>query len=204
MTTNIQLYAMAFQDRSDRVRWLLEEMNVPYTNHFLDRARGDMNETSYRKINSMGRVPTIVDGEVILFESSAICMYLADKYSLGKLAPRHEDVEERAEYTKWMIWSVGSLECVIARMFTHVSNENEKAQTHAYVKDQCKILSLPLTEILSKQDYILKSGFSAADIMLAAILPGAFDYIIKGNVYLENYMNRLTERASAKKAKVFE
>lgn len=203
MTRNIQLYHFHMQDRSDRVRWLLEEMKVPYENKFLDKAKGELLTPEYLKLNPMGRVPTIVDGEVIMFESAAICMYLADKYSYGNLAPKLED-SNRAEYTKWMIWSVGSLECVIARMFTHVSTEAEKTETHKFVKAQCEILAKPLLEVLSKQDYILKSGFSAADIMLAAILPGAYDYIIKGNVILENYMKRLMDRSAAKSAKVFE
>jgi len=203
MSEKIKLYHFHMQDRSDRVRWLLEEMNVPYENKFLDKAKGELKSPEYLKINSMGRVPTIVDGEVIMFESAAICMYLADKFSYGKLAPKIDD-PNRPEYTKWMIWSVGSLECVIARMFTHVNTDAEKAETHAFVKVQCEILSKPLTETLSKHDYILSNGFSAADIMLAAILPGAYDFIIKGNPVLENYMKRLMERPSATRAKVFE
>lgn len=194
---------MAYQDRSDRVRWLLEEMNVPYSNHFLNREKGEMDTPSYRAINKMGRVPTIVDGEITLFESAAICMYLADSYSYGTLAPKMEDKKLRAEYTKWMVFSVGSLECVIARMFTHVSTPEETKITHEYVEKQCEIFKLVLNPILEKQDYILSSGFSAADIMLAAIIPGAHDFLVKGNAPLEAYMNRLMTRASAVKAKVF-
>ena len=190
------------QDRSDRVRWLLEEMNTPYENKFLNKDRGELQTAEYLKLNPMGRVPTIVDGKTILFESSAICMYLADKYSYGKLAPKLDD-PNRAEYLKWMIWSVGSLECVIARMFTHVNTPEETKVTHDFVKAQCDILTKAISPILSSQEYILSSGFSAADIMLGAILPGAWDFIIKDNTPLEKYMDRLMNRASAKAAHVF-
>lgn len=203
MNTKIQLYHFSMQDRSDRVRWLLEEMQVPYENKTLNIASGELKSANYLKLNPMGRVPTIVDGEVVLFESAAICMYLADKYSLGKLAPKFDD-PTRADYTKWMIWSVGSLECVVARMFTHTKNEEEKKITHAYVKEQCEILLKPLLEVLSKQEYILKSGFSAADIMLAAIIPGAYDYIVKDRSILKEYQEKLMKRPAAIKAKVFE
>jgi glutathione S-transferase len=199
----IKLYCMAYQDRSDRVRWLLEEMSIPYTNYFLDKDAGEMNTAEYRKLNPMGRVPTVIDGNQILFESAAICMSLADKYSSGVLAPKFEDTELRAEYTKWMIFSVGSLECVIARMFTHVSNAEETKTTHDYVKQQCDIFKLVLNPILSKQDYILATGFSAADIMLAAIIPGAYDYLVKENPPIMAYMERLMKRDAAIKAKVF-
>lgn len=203
MSNKIDLYCMAYQDRSDRVRWLLEEMNVPYTNHFLDKTRGDMNSLNYRALNPMGRVPTIVDGEIILNESAAICTYLADRYSYGKLAPKIEDIKLRAEYTKWMHFSTGSLECVIARMFTHVNTLSEKEITYKFVAEQCEIFKLALNPILSKQDYILPTGLSAADIMLATIIPGAMDFLVKGNPPLEKYMDRMMNREAAIKAKVF-
>ncbi len=203
MKKPIDLYAMAYQDRSDRVRWLLEEMEVSYTNHFLKKSEGEMNSPSYRAINSMGRVPTIVDGDVTLYESAAICMYLADRYGLGKLAPHYENVALRAEYTKWMIWSTASLESVIARMFTHVSTPEETEVTHKYVKDQCEIMKLALLPVLSKQDYILSTGFSAADIMLAAVIPGAQEFLVSPNPEISRYMERLMNRPAAIKAKVF-
>lgn len=203
MTKQIDLYSMAYQDRSDRVRWLLEEMNVPYKNHFLKKDLGEMNSPEYRKLNPMGRVPTIIDGEIVLHESAAIVMYLADKYSLGQLAPKHDHVELRSEYTKWMIFSVGSLECVIARMFTHMNSPEESAITVKFVKEQCEIMSQVLLPILSKQDYILSSGFSAADIMLGAIIPGAQDYLVTPHSAISKYMERLKQRPAAIRAQVF-
>lgn len=204
MTKPIDLYARAYQDRSDRVRWLLEEMNTPYINHFLDRAAGELNTPEYRKLNPMGRVPTIVDGDIVLHESAAICMYLADKYSYGKLAPKMENTKERALYTQWMVYSVGTLEAVIARMFTHRNTPEEEAVTLKYVKEQCDFFKLTLNPILSRQDYILGSGFSAADIVIAAVIPGAHDYLVKGNPPLEKYMERMKSRSAAIKVKVFE
>lgn len=199
----LKLYAMAYQDRSDRVRWLLEEMKIPYTNIFLDKEKGEMNTPSYRAINPMGRVPTVVDGDQILFESAAICMSLADKYSYGVLAPTMEQVELRAEYTKWMIFSVGSLECAVARMFTHMNTPEEEKITRDYVSAQCSIFLEVLNPILAKQDYIMSSGFSVADIMLAAVIPGAHDYLVKNNPPLLRYMDRLMSREAAIRARVF-
>ena len=200
----IDLYSMAYQDRSDRVRWLLEEMNVPYTNHFLKKNQGEMNTPEYRKLNPMGRVPTIIDNGLVLHESAAICMYLADKYSLGKLAPHYQDEKLRAEYTKWMVFSVGSLECVIARMFTHMNTPEEEKVTRQYVSEQCQIMSQVIVPVLSQQEFILSSGFSAADIMLGAVIPGANDYLMKPYPVIKQYMERLMSRESAIRAKVFE
>lgn len=203
MTKPIDLYAQGWQDRSDRVRWLLEEMKVPYTNHFLNKSAGELNTPEYRKLNPMGRVPTIVDGDIIMSESAAVCMYLADRYSYGTLAPKMEDVSLRAEYTKWMVFSVGTLESVIARMFTHVGTKEEEAVTHKFVKEQSEIFKLVLNPVLETQDYILSTGFSAADIMLAAVIPGAQDYLVTNNPPIQKYMDRMMARSAAIKAKVF-
>lgn len=198
----IDIYCMANQDRSDRVRWLLEELQVPYTDHYLKKKNGDMNAPEYRALNPMGRTPTINDNGKIVFESGGICLYLADRFPEGKLAPGIND-PERAEYLQWMVWSVASLECVIARMFTHRRTPEEKAVTEAFVKEQCEILKLALIPVLSRQEYILKSGFSAADIMLAAVLPGAWDYIVEPNPSIKAYMQRLMARPAAVKTAVF-
>ncbi|MDG0817242.1 glutathione S-transferase family protein [Bdellovibrio svalbardensis] len=200
---HIDLYCMANQDRSDRVRWLLEELGVPYKDHYLKKKHGHLNTTEYRDLNPMGRVPTIRDHGVVIHESAAICLYLADKFQDRGLAPKI-DSPERGLYLQWMVWSVGSLECVIARMFTHVRTEEEKKATHEFVKEQCEILKLALIPVLSKHDYILQSGFSAADIMLAAIIPGAWDYLVEPNPVIKKYMERLMQRPAAVRAKVFE
>lgn len=199
----IEIFCMANQDRSDRVRWLLEELGVSYKDTYLKRKSGELNSPEYRAINPTGRVPTIKDGDTILHESGAICLYLADKYSEKNLAPKLES-PERAVYLQWMVWSVASLEAVVARMFTHVNTEEQKKETHQFVKEQCEILKLALLPVLENQDYILKSGFSAADIMLGAVIPGAWDYLVEPHPALKRYMERLMARPAAVKTKVFE
>ncbi len=198
----LELYCMAKQDRSDRVRWLLEELELPYNDHFLKKKNGDLNAESYRRLNPMGRTPTLIDDTTVIYESGAVCLYLADKYGSNKLAPAINS-PDRADYLKWMVWSVASLECVIARMFTHMNTEPEKITTLAFVKEQCEVFKLVLNPILEKQDYILKSGFSAADIMLATIIPGAWDDLVEPNPAIKSYMQRLMKKPAAIKADVF-
>lgn len=199
----VEIFCMANQDRSDRVRWLLEELEIPYKDHYLKKKNGDLNSPEYRKINPMGRVPTIHIDDQYIYESGAICIYLADKFKEKQLAPEVHS-SERAQYLQWMVWSVASLECVVARMFTHVKTEEQKKETHQFVKEQCENFKLALVPILEKQDYILASGFSAADIMLAAIIPGAWDYLVEPNPAIKKYMERLMSRPAAIKTKVFE
>lgn len=199
----IKIYCMANQDRSDRVRWLIEELNLPYTDKYLSPKKGELLSPEYLALNPMGRVPTVQDGDLTLHESGAICLYLADRYQKPKLAPDLNS-PERAHYLQWMVWSVASLECVVARMFTHVSTEEQKQETHQYVQSQCQILEKVLLPILSKQEYILSSGFSAADIMLGAVIPGAWNFLVEPHPVIKEYMQRLINRPAAQRAKVFE
>lgn len=200
----IQLYSFAFQDRSDRVRWLMEELQVPYENNMLDRSKNELKSESYLKLNPMGRVPTLIDQDTVIYESVGICLYLADKYKKISLAP---DVNspERAAYLQWMVFSVGSLECVVAKMFTFKDkSEAEINLIKSEVKTQCEILKLALNSVLEKQPYLLKSGFSAADIMMAAVIPGAAEYLMTPGSAIEKYMKNLMARPAAIKVHVFE
>jgi len=205
--TKIKLYSMAYQDRSDRVRWLMEEIGLPYENIFLSTTPDwKISDPDYRLLNPMNRVPTIVDGNTTLYESAAICLYLADKYSYGKLAPTI-DSPHRAQYLKWMASSVGTYEAVIARLFTHMKSDLEKFQTRDYAAQQAEFWKKELLPLLSRQEYLLPTGFSACDIMMAAIIgnheaPG-YEFVAKGHPALESYIDRLTKREAAKRAKVF-
>ncbi|MBC7467223.1 MAG: glutathione S-transferase family protein [Bdellovibrio sp.] len=203
MSKPIQIYAMAKQDRSDRVRWLLEELNAPYEDHFLKKSAGEMQSPQYLKLNPMGRVPTIVDGDTVVYESGAVCLYLADKFIEKGLAPKL-DSAERAAYLQWMVFSVGSLEAVVARMFTFAGKtDSQVAEIKTQVQEQCTILKLALNSVLQKQDYLLASGFSAADIMMAAVIPGAAEYLMEDGSAIKKYMDRLMKRPAAVKAEVF-
>jgi len=206
MTKPIQLYYSYFQDRSDRVRWTLEEIKqfktLEYVDCHLDREKNEHKKEAYLKLNPQGRIPTIVDGETILFESQAIVSYLSDKYALGKLAPNF-DHPDRALYYQWMAWSVGSLECVIARMFTHKNTPEESAATDAFVQKECLVLQAPLLKTLAHQEYLLPSGFSSADIMVGSILPGAQEFIVDPHPTISAYLERLKGRDGCIKAKVF-
>lgn len=201
----IQIYCMANQDRSDRVRWLLEEMNVPYEDHYLSKKRPEREASDYVKLNPMARTPTIIDGETKIFESAGICLYLADKYGIEKgLAPRL-DAKERPEYLQWMTFSTGSLEAVVAWMFAlGGKTEEQKKFILSWVKEQCEILKKPLNETLSQREFLLESGFSAADIIMAAVIPGAAEHLMEPGSPVARYMQRMMKRPAAVRAKVFE
>ena len=82
----MKLY-FAPRTRATRPRWMLEELGHPYTIIHVDLDAKENREPGYLRVHPLGRVPVLVDGDVTIFESIAICMYLADKYLERGLAP---------------------------------------------------------------------------------------------------------------------
>ena len=89
--------------RSFTARWMLEEIGVPYRVETIDIRKGDQKRPDYLRLNPMGKVPALTDGDVVVTENPAICMYLADRYAYGTLAPKI-DASERGAYLRWMVF----------------------------------------------------------------------------------------------------
>lgn len=72
--------------RGRTVRWMLEEIGMPYETVYLDFGTA-MKAAEYRAINPMGKVPTLRHGHTVITEAAAICAYLADAFPQTGLAP---------------------------------------------------------------------------------------------------------------------
>jgi len=75
------------QSRATRVRWMLEELGIPYELAPVDMMKGEHKQPAYLKVHPLGALPAIEDDGGSLFESAAIIMQLADKYPEKNLAP---------------------------------------------------------------------------------------------------------------------
>jgi glutathione S-transferase len=94
--------------RSQRVLWLLEELNLEYEIKRYERDLKTMlAPASLRKVHPLGKSPIITDGTLTIAESGAIVEYLVDQYGNGKLAPL-SDTSERLRYTYWLHYAEGS------------------------------------------------------------------------------------------------
>src|SRR5438874_13750739 len=95
--------------RAGRVRWMLEELAVPYEISRLDPALRQQKDPAYLALNPNGTVPTLTDGDVTMYESAAICMYLADKFPDAGLAPPLGS-RDRALYYQWIVYAMVTVE----------------------------------------------------------------------------------------------
>ena len=80
------------------VRWMLEEVGVPYRTEILDYGT-TMKQPDYLAINPMGKVPSLRHSAVVVTECAAICAYLADAFPGAQLAP---PPRVRGAYYRWL------------------------------------------------------------------------------------------------------
>jgi glutathione S-transferase len=88
---------------------VLEGLGQKYDLVLVDRAKDAQKSTEYRKINPNGRIPTLVDGELVLFEAAAIVLHLVDKHPEAGLAPK-VGTPERAKFYQWIVFLTNSLQ----------------------------------------------------------------------------------------------
>ena len=166
----IKLYGIP-ESRAARCLWLLEELGIPYENvpvHFL----GGTRTTEYLKINPNGRIPTLDDGGLMLFESLAINLHLARKYDAGKgLWPDSHDDQSRA--TQWSFWAATEIETqmvkvLMNRLFLPEAQRSEAAalEGEASLRDAVAVLD----GFLEGRSFLLGETFSVADLNVFSVL----------------------------------
>lgn len=155
--------------RASRPRWALEELGLTYEIIPINLQQGEQKTPDYLKINPMGTVPALQDGNVTMFESAAIVCYLADKYPEGKLAPIASSAE-RAQYYQWMFFSMATLDANVVGYFYHTQLYPEGKRIPAFAElcvHSFKTGAKVLSEHLKDRPFLLGDTFSAADIMMA-------------------------------------
>ena len=88
---------------------LLEEIGAPYALQYVDRNVHAHKAPEYLKLNPNGLIPVLVDGDLVLYETAAVCLHLVDRHPEAGLAPRVGSAE-RAHFYKWMAWLTNTLQ----------------------------------------------------------------------------------------------
>jgi len=191
------------QTRAGRPRWLLEEIGAPYEIVSLDLQKGEHKKPDYMKIHPHGAVPALVDGDLALFESAAICMYLADKFPDKKLAPPL-GTPARGLYYQWMLYSMATLEPPVLEVFLNTVMLPEAERSAAAVekaRTNFAAVAKVLSNALTGRDFILGEQFSAADVMIGSTLAWAgFMGLLADHPALQAYAKRLSERPAFQRA----
>ena len=193
----------ARQTRASRARWMLEEIGEPYELVRLDLSKGEHKKPEYLKIHPHGAVPALVDGEVAMFESAAICAYLADKFPAKGFAPPPASAP-RAHYYQWLVYSMATMEPPVLKVFLHTRMLPEAKRSAEAVEEgkaQWRDVARVLEHALDGKQFLLGDPFTAADVMVASIAGWSGSMgLLEGFPVLQGYSKRLASRPAFQRA----
>jgi glutathione S-transferase len=176
--------------------WMLEELGLTYRSVMVD-LRSPERPPELLAVNPSGPSPLLIDDGVVISEMPAICIYLADKYSYGALAPRMAD-ERRGPYLKWMVYSTAVFE---PARETQVSTIVPPRFGYGVGWPPFEVVVRELVHALSKSDFVLGETFTAADVMLGAMLSiSLYCQMIPAEPALVGYAERVTARPAYERA----
>lgn len=178
------------QTRSPRAFWMLEELGIQYDTELVGIRDSERNDSpEFLTASPMGKVPAIEDGDVSLSESAAICLYLADRYSLGDLAPAL-DSAERGKFLYWMLYTPAVVEPAMVEKLGQVETNRGRNGWGDF-----DLMIKTFDEALSDKEWILGKRFSAADVMLgsSAIFLRMFE-MLPDTENLDAYADRCVAR----------
>jgi glutathione S-transferase len=194
MTKQITLFH-APRSRSLTVYFMLEELGVPYELKILNLAKGEHKKPDYLAINPMGKVPTIKIGEEIVFETPAICCYLAELFPERNLS-FSIDSGRRGEYLKWLFFTSACLEPAVIDYILKRDNPDPSSIGYGTLG---KTIST-IEKSLKNAPWIMGNTFSAADVVLgSAVFWAKMVGAIKKDSILDAYAIRIAERETHKR-----
>jgi len=172
--------------RAFRSIWAMEEVGVEYE-HVPTHFGKDAKTPEHLAVNPNGRIPALVDGDLVLFESMAINLYLAEQYG-GDLWP--SNAADRARAYQWSVWGISEIEphqmaIVVEKFFTPDEKKNPKT-----IERAARALERPLKVLdahLADRAYLLGDDFTIADLNLAGVMQllggmAGHDYSAHANV----------------------
>jgi glutathione S-transferase len=181
--------------RSGSTLWLLEELEVPYQVKIVDFRRPDgSGARDPANPHPHGKVPAVTDDDEMIFENSAITLYLTDKYPNKKMGPLPGE-PKRGEYLSWLAYRPGVMEpAILCRRFDvkHVYGAMGWAPAEE--------VETVLNQHLKSRNYFLGDKFSAVDVLIG----GSINFLmtakmIKETPVLTAYAARITDRPAFRK-----
>lgn len=181
--------------RAANVVWMLEEVGVPYTLRYVDLIAGEQKSEAYRALNPMGKLPVLQDGEAVVAETSAIGMYLADRYALGRLSPALDD-PARGAYLRWCVYGPSVVEPGCAAQSGGWAFKPASVGWGSY-----ETMLDTLEGGIAQGPWLLGDRFTMADVLLGGTLRYMLMFkMIEARPAFTAYTARLGERPAAVKA----
>jgi len=187
--------------RSIRARWILQELGVDFEAVEVDLTRREHCSPEFLRLNPAGRVPVLIDGDLVLSESVAIVLYLAEKYPDRGFRPW--DPQLRADFYRWIFFAVTELEQPWWRIAKHTHLYPAQDRIPAEVTLARRDF-LPMAAVLERhmrgRNYVVGECVTAADFVVAYTLDVADEMQLLGEcAALRSYLDRMYARPLAPK-----
>ncbi len=189
---------------------LLEELGVGHELVLVDRDRNEHKSPAYLKLNPSGRIPVLVDGELVLHEAAAICLHLADRHPEAGFAPPL-GTPERAQFYKWLMYLTNTLQAEILTYYYPERLADDEAgaaavkrHAEARIGGMLDLIEATLADNASAQrgPYLLGAHYTAVDpylLMLARWTRG-FAHPARARPQLGAYLERIVARPAVQRA----
>ncbi len=189
--------------RAVRIMWLFEELGLPYELERFKLGDAAMRAPEYLKVHPMGRVPTLQDGDVTIFESGTIVQYVLAKYGSGRLMP---DISspDFPTYLRWLHYAEGMIMPAVNTIVVETMLLKPERRNQANVNRAVKLLSQMLTAVdrgLAGREF-LAGAFSGADIVTdhACVVATRLGAEVADKPNVAVYVERLQARLALQRA----
>jgi glutathione S-transferase len=187
--------------RATRPRWMLEELGVPYELVRLDRSKAETRTAEHRARHPLGHVPVLEDGDVRIFESAAICLWLGERFPEKGLLPP-PGTPGRALGYQWLFYAVTELEPHCSTL--SAQNRKPEAERNPALVSEAKEKFRAAATVLGPavaRGHLLGEAFGVADVVVGAILLwGKGLGALQDLPAVEAYLARLKDRPAWKRA----
>jgi len=185
--------------RALRVIWLLNELGLEYEMLPVDILKGETRKQDFRALNPAAKVPVLVDGSLVLTESAAIQLYLADKNPQAGFIP--DAVEDRAQMYRWIFFLVTEIEQPLWRIARHTviyPEEKRLPQDIDLARQEGKEMVAVLERHMEKREFMVADRLSVADFNAAYTLDWANEEkMLDGAPRLRDYLKSMYARPTA-------
>jgi glutathione S-transferase len=196
--TGLRIYGVA-RTRAFRALWVAEELGIPYEHRPVEIGDAGARTPEFLALNPNGRLPVIADGDFVLPESLAITLYLAKKYSNGKLYPAK--IEDEARVWQWSFWAIAEVDRGVNIWSLHAVRLPPAERNTALREEALKVIASPfkvLDAAVTRQPYLLGNDFTIADLNVAAVISRAADMDLSAWPSLKAWLDRCLDRPAAR------
>ncbi len=178
--------------------FILEELGVDFKLITVDRKSNAQKSAKYLALNPAGRIPTLIDDGLAIFESPAICVHLAESHPKSNLIPKIGD-KNRALFFQWMMYLTNTVQAeLMVYCYPQKHTTDAESASSIVVAQEMRITAMfeLLNRELENRDFLIAESISACDyfLFMLAVWADEFSQPPLSFNHLSRYLRKLAKR----------